>query len=86
MPNHRGLRGRAALNQRVGHSRRQPLALARLMLKAQRMTNTEFIVREKNVSHRPLLKPEDIHFGAVDFALVLAFLAAFVALVFLLSK
>ena len=56
------------------------------MLNERCMTNTEFILREKNVSHRPLLKPEDIHFGVVDGALVVAFLAAFVGLVLLLAK
>ena len=56
------------------------------MLKAQRMTNTEFLVREKNVSRHPLLKPEAIRFGVAEGALVLVFLAAFVGLVFLLAK
>ncbi len=50
------------------------------------MTNTEFIVRKKSGSQHPLLKPENIQFGIVDGALGLACLAAFVALVFLLSK
>ena len=60
--------------------------LARLMLKETCMTNTEFIVRGKNGSHHPLFKTEKIHFGVVDGALVLGFLAAFVGLVFLLAK
>ena len=50
------------------------------------MTNTEFIVREKNGNQIPLSKAGDIHFGVIDGALVLGFLAAFVGLVFLLSK
>ena len=56
------------------------------MLKVKRMTNTEFIIREKNVRQHPLLKPDDIHFGVVDGALILGFLAAFMGLVFLLAK
>jgi hypothetical protein len=50
------------------------------------MTNTEFIVRDKGGAHQPLWKPVGIHFSAVDGALILGFLAAFVGLVFLLSK
>ena len=50
------------------------------------MTNTDFIVREKNGNHHPLFKREGIRFGIVDGALILGFLAAFMALVFLLSK
>jgi hypothetical protein len=56
------------------------------MLRTRGMTNTEFIVRERSASRPPLLKPEQIHFGAVECALLLGFLAAFVGLVFLLSK
>jgi hypothetical protein len=50
------------------------------------MTNTEFIVREKNRSRLPLCRAGEIHFGVVDGALVLGFLAAFMGLVLLLSK
>jgi len=56
------------------------------MLKQKRMTNTEFITRGKNNGNQPLFKGEGIHFGLVDGALILGFLAAFMGLVFLLSK
>jgi len=54
------------------------------------MTNTEFIVHEKSgVNHitlTPSHKSGKTHFGVIDGALLLGFLAAFVRLVFLLSK
>jgi hypothetical protein len=50
------------------------------------MTNTEFIVREKSHRHHPMFQREEIHFGFAEGALLLAFLAAFVGLVLLLSK
>ena len=50
------------------------------------MTNTEIIVRDRSVGRQPLCKAEGIHFGIVDGALVVGFLAAFVALICLLSK
>ena len=50
------------------------------------MTNTEFIMRGKNGGNQPLFKPAQIHFGLLDGALILGFLAAFMGLVFLLSK
>ena len=56
------------------------------MLKSTRMTNTNFIVREKNNGRPPLCKAEEIHFGLVDGALVLGFLLTFVGLVLLLAR
>jgi len=56
------------------------------MLKRYRMTNTEFIARGKIRDHDPLCKAAGIHFGVMDGALVLGFLATFVGLVFLLAK
>jgi hypothetical protein len=50
------------------------------------MTHTEFIVRGKNGTHRPLFKNHEIEFHAVDGAVILGFLAAFVAMVLLLAK
>ena len=66
----------------AGHVR----ALAWDMLNVRRMTNTEFIARGKHRDHDPLCKAEGIHFGVWDGALVVGFLAAFMGLVFLLSK
>ena len=60
--------------------------LAWLVLSRNRMTNTEFITRQKNVEHHPLLKSDEIYFHATDGALILGFLAMFVGLVLLLSK
>jgi hypothetical protein len=53
------------------------------MLKMIGMTHTEFITREKHGGQHPLFKGQ---FRARDGALILAFLAAFVGLVLLLSK
>ena len=54
------------------------------------MTNTSFIVSEKSgvnqISLMPLHKAEQRRFGVIDGALGLGFLAAFLGLVFLLSK
>ena len=54
------------------------------------MTNTSFTVREKSGVHQigllPQNKREESHFGLIDGALVLGFLAAFVGLVCLLAK
>ncbi|HEY5043555.1 MAG TPA: hypothetical protein VIK53_16310 [Verrucomicrobiae bacterium] len=54
------------------------------------MTNTDFIVREKSgvnyITLAPSHRPEKTRFGVIDAALLLGFLAAFVGLVFLLSK
>jgi len=54
------------------------------------MTNTEFIARNKGgINHlalTPPVKPEELHFGVIDGALVLGFLTAFVGLVFLLAR
>lgn len=54
------------------------------------MTNTSFIVSEKSgvnhISFMPLHKAEQRRFGVIDSALVLGFMAAFLGLVFLLSK
>lgn len=54
------------------------------------MTNTDFIVCEKSgvnhISLMPPLKAKQKRFGVVDGVLVVGFLAAFVGLVFLLSK
>ena len=54
------------------------------------MTNTEFIVREKGgLKHFSLTPPgkyEELHFGVIDGALVLGFMAAFVGLIFLLAR
>lgn len=60
--------------------------LARHMLKGISMTNTEFIVRQKSGGHHPLFRATEIQFRAVDAALIVVFLAAFVGLVLLLSK
>jgi hypothetical protein len=43
-------------------------------------------VRDKNGGDQPLFKSGEIRFGAVDGALILGFLAAFVGLVFRLAK
>ncbi len=56
------------------------------MLASRSMTNTEIIVRERAAARQPLFKAEAFHFGVVEGALVLGFLAAFVALVVLLAK
>jgi len=56
------------------------------MLKSECMTNTEFIMREKHADEHPLRPAGEIHFGVVEGALVLGFLAAFMGLVFLLAK
>jgi hypothetical protein len=50
------------------------------------MTNTEFIVRQKNAESHPSFKTDEIYFHATDGALILGFLALFVGLVLLLSK
>jgi len=50
------------------------------------MTNTEFISREKGGHHNPLFRATQIRLSLVDGAIALGFLAAFVGLVFLLSK
>jgi|HubBroStandDraft_4_1064222.scaffolds.fasta_scaffold2427397_1 hypothetical protein len=55
------------------------------MLEITRMTNTEFIVREKG-GHHPLFPRKVTHFKVVDGAFILGFLAVFVGLVLLLSK
>ena len=54
------------------------------------MTNTSFTVHEKSgvsqITLSPALKREKSHFGVIDGALIVGFLAAFVGLVFLLAK
>ncbi len=54
------------------------------------MSNTTFTIREKSggnhITLTPASKTEGSHFGVIDGALVLGFLAAFVGLVFLLAK
>jgi hypothetical protein len=50
------------------------------------MTNTDFIVRDKGGATHPWVRATEIQFRAVDGMFILAFLAAFVGLVFLLSK
>jgi len=51
--------------------------------------NTEFIVQQKSgvnqISFLPPHKTEEKHFGFLDATLVVAFMAAFVGLVFLLA-
>jgi hypothetical protein len=56
------------------------------MLGIKRMTNTEFIVREKHGGHHPLFKSASIQFLVVDGAIILGVLAAFLGMVLLLSK
>ena len=60
------------------------------MLKQMRMTNTDFIVREKSGSSRFTFTPAHrvgaSPLGALDAALVVGFMAAFVALILLLAK
>ena len=62
------------------------MPLAWLMLEIKRMTNTEFIVREKHGGHHPLFKSTNIQFLVVDGAIILGVLATFLGLVLLLSK
>lgn len=54
------------------------------------MTNTNFLVREKSgvnqITLLPMNKSEAEHLRFLDGALVVGFLGAFVALVFLLAK
>jgi len=50
------------------------------------MTNTEFIIRQKGGMQQPIFKGAGIEFSAVDGALILAVLTAFMGLVFLLSR
>jgi hypothetical protein len=54
------------------------------------MTNTNFMVREQSgvnqITLLPMNKTQDSQFRLVDGALVIGFLGAFVALVFLLAK
>ena len=47
-----------------------------------RMTDTDFILREKNRCQLP----DRIHFGIKDGAIILGFLAVFMSLVFLLAR
>jgi len=56
------------------------------MLVEMRMTNTDFIVRDPSRANHPPYGPAEPRFRALDGVLILAFLAAFVGLVFLLSK
>ncbi len=60
------------------------------MLNSVRMTNTNFLVREKSgvnqITLLPMNKSEAEHLRFLDGALVVGFLGAFVALVFLLAK
>lgn len=60
------------------------------MLKIRCMTNTDFIVQEKSgvsqISLMPSSKRSETRFGLLDAVLALGFLAAFVALVYLLAK
>jgi hypothetical protein len=60
--------------------------LARLMLMQKRMTETELILRDKCVADDPWFGTKTRRFWLVDSLLVLAFLAAFLGLVFALSK
>lgn len=57
---------------------------------ARHMTNTDFIVREKNVGDHftlPSARQSGASlFGVLDGALVLGFMAAFLGLIFLLAK
>lgn len=50
------------------------------------MTNTEFLTRDKSGKYEPLFKTWKTQTRVVDGALIVAFLLAFVGLVFLLSK
>lgn len=59
--------------------------MARLMLRQNCMTNTEFIVRQKSAEN-PLLKATQLRVSLIDGAIVLGFLAAFVGMLLLLSK
>lgn len=56
------------------------------MLFLNRMTETEFIVRDRSGSRPAWFKATEIHFRIVDGVWALVFLAAFLGLVFLLSK
>jgi len=59
------------------------------MLKRKRMTNTEFILREKSgAEHLPFASSVrgESRFGVTDAALILGILVAFVGLVFLLAR
>lgn len=51
-----------------------------------KMTNTEFIARSKSAAGNPLLKAAQRRFRLVDGMIILAFLAIFLGLVFLLSR
>lgn len=54
------------------------------------MTNTEFILREKSgvnhISLTPAFRAQETHFGVMDGALILGFMAAFISLVLLLAR
>lgn len=50
------------------------------------MTNTEFLTRDKTGKYEPLFKSKEVQDRVVDGVLTVTFLAAFVGLVFLLSK
>ena len=60
--------------------------LARLMLRVNRMTNTDFIMREKSGDGNPLFKATQLRLRLVDGAIILGLMAAFVGMVLLLSK
>ena len=50
------------------------------------MTETEFIMRDKSGADHPWFNATEIRLRVVDGMLILAFLAAFLGLVLLLSK
>jgi len=62
------------------------MSMAWHMLIKRRMTNTEFIVREKGGAHHPLFKATQLHFSLVDGALVLGLLVSFMGLILLLAR
>lgn len=56
------------------------------MLLTSRMTNTEFLIRDKSGKYEPLFRTKQIQTRVVDGVLIMVFLGAFVGLVFLLTK
>lgn len=50
------------------------------------MTNTEFMIREKNAGANPLLKATRMRLRLQDAGIIVAFLAAFIGLLLVLSR
>jgi hypothetical protein len=79
-----------AQNRVVSCLKTSASGLAWLMLKRKRMTNTEFILREKTgAEHLPFApsgRAGETRFGVTDAALILGILVAFVGLIFLLAR